>query len=153
MYCYCTWCTTNFSKVTEIQSLCNRNLRLIFQRHPCNNIDDIYKKFAILTVRDKFKFEICCFVYKFLYRRYTDCFSNFFQRSSEVHSRRTRQSNNLNLPLFKKSTSNQSIKLVFVVLPSHSLGLWAFAPASHSQGNRLQYSKQFFHVKATYSTC
>ena len=78
IYCITTWCTTNFSKITEIQSLCNRILRLIFHRNPHDNINDIYKKFAILKVKDKFKFEICCFVYKFLHRMLPDCFNNFF---------------------------------------------------------------------------
>ena len=101
-YCITTWCNTNFSKITEIQRLCNRILRLIFHRHPCDNIDDIYEKYAILKVSEKFKFEICCFVYKFHHRLLPDCFNNFFQRNSEVYSRQTRQSNNLHLPLFKK---------------------------------------------------
>ena len=91
-YCITTWCTTNFSKVTEIQSLCNRILWLIFHRNPRDNIDDIYKKFAIVKVKDKFKFKICCFIYKFLYRMLPDCFNNFFQFNSEIHSRQTRQS-------------------------------------------------------------
>ena len=115
-YCITTWCITNFSKVTEIQNLRNRILRLIFHRNPRDNIDDIYKKFAILKVRDKFKFEISCFVYKFLHRMLPDCLNNFFLLNSEIHFRQTRQSNNLHLPLFKKSTCKQSIKLVGVKL-------------------------------------
>ena len=115
-YCITTRCTSNFSKVTEIQSLYNRILRLIFHRNPRDNINDIYKKFAILKVRDKFKFEICCFVYKFLHRMLPHCFNNFFHLNSEIHSRQTRQSNNLHLPLFKKSACKRSIKLVGVKL-------------------------------------
>ena len=95
--------------------MCNRILRLIFHRNPRDNID-IYKKFAILKVREKFKFEICCFVYKFLRRMLPDCYNNFFQLNSEIHSRQTRQSNNLHLPLFQKSTCKQSIKLAGVKL-------------------------------------
>ena len=111
-YCITTWCNTNFSKITEIQRLYNKTLWLIFHRHPCDNIDDIYKKYAMLKVSDKFKFAICCFVYKFHHRLLPDCFNNFFQRSSEVYSRQTRQSSNLHLPLFKKSICKQSIKFV-----------------------------------------
>ena len=108
-YCITTRCTTIFSKVTEIQSLCNRILRLICRRNPRDNINDIHKIFAILEVRDKFKFEICYFVYKFLHRMLPHCLNNFFQRNSKVHSRQTRQSNNLHLPLFKKTlASSQS---------------------------------------------
>ena len=101
-YCITKWCTTNFSKITEIQSLCYRILRLIFHRNPRDNIDDFYKKFVILKVRDKFKFEICCFANKFLHRMLPDCCNNFFQLNSEIHSRQTRQSNNQHLPLFQK---------------------------------------------------
>ena len=94
-YCITTWCNTNFSKITEIQRLCNRILQLSFHRHPRNNIDNIYKKYAILKVSDKFKFEICCFVYKFHHRLLPDCFNNFFQgnffldKQGEVYSRQT----------------------------------------------------------------
>ena len=84
-YCITTWCKTNFSKITEIQRLCNRILWLIFHRHQRDNTD-ICKKYAILKVSDKFKFEICCFVYKFHHRLLPDCFNNFFQRKSEVYS-------------------------------------------------------------------
>ena len=115
-YCITTWCNTNFSKTTEIQTLCNKILRLIFHRHPRDNIDDIYKNYAILKVSDKFKFEICCFVYKFDLRLLPDCFNNFFQRNSEVNSQQTRQSNNLHLPLFKKNICKHSIKFVGVKL-------------------------------------
>ena len=104
-YCITTWCNTYFSKINEIQRLCNRIFRLIFHRHSRDNID-IYKKYAILNVSDKFKFKICCFVYKFHHRLLPYCFNNFFQRNSEVYSRQTRQSNYLHLPLFKKSICN-----------------------------------------------
>ena len=94
----------------------HRIIYLYYHRHPRDNIDDICKKYAILKVSDKFKFEICCFVYKFHHRLLFDCFNNFFQRNSEVYSRQIRQSNNLNLPLFKKSICKQSIKFVGVKL-------------------------------------
>ena len=133
-YCITTWCITNFSKVTETQSLCNRILRLIFHRNPRHNIN-IYKKFAILKVRDKFKFEICCLVYKFLHRMLPDCFNNFFHLNSEIYSRQTRQSNNLHLPLFKKSTCKQSIKLV-------GIKLWSEIPNEIKQSKNLAQFKK-----------
>ena len=105
-YCIITWCNTNSSKIPQLQSLCNRILRLIFRRHSHDNIDDIYKKYALLKIRDKFKFEICCLVYKFLHQMLPCCFNNFFQRNDEVHSCRTRQSNNLHPPHFKKASAN-----------------------------------------------
>ena len=115
-YCITTWSNTHFSKITEIQRICNRILRLILHHYRRDNIDDIYKKYAILKVNDKFKFEIWCFVYKFHHRLLPDCFNNFFQCNSEVYSRQTRQSNNLHLPQFKKSICKQSIKFVGVKL-------------------------------------
>ena len=115
-YCITTWCNTNFSKISKLQNLCNRILRLIFHRCARDNIDDIYKKFAILKIKDKFKFEICCLVYKFLHQLLPACFNKFFQRNSEIHSRRTRQSNDLHLPLFRKSICKQSLKFVGVKL-------------------------------------
>ena len=57
-YCITTWCNTNSSKIPQLQSLCNRILRLIFRRHSHDNIDDIYKKYALLKIRDKFKFAV-----------------------------------------------------------------------------------------------
>ena len=64
-----------------------------------------------------------------------DCLNNFFQLNSEIHSRQTRQSNNLHLPLFKNSTCKQSIKLVGVKL-------WNEIPNENKQSKNLAQFKK-----------
>ena len=65
-----------------------------------------------------------------------NCFNNFFQLNSEIHSRQTKQSNNLHLPLLKKSTCKQSIKLVGVKI-------WNEIPNEIKQSKNLaQFTKR-----------
>ena len=115
-YCITMWCATNFSKITKIQSLCNRILRLIFHRNPRDNIDDIYKKFAILKVRDKFKFEICRFVYTFLHRMLPDCFNSFFSLTQKFIPVKPDNQTTCTFLYLKKALANSQIKLVGVKL-------------------------------------
>ena len=64
-----------------------------------------------------------------------DYFNNFFQLNSEIHSRQTRQSNNLHLLLFKKSTRKQSIISVGVKL-------WNEIPNEMKQSKNLAQFKK-----------
>ena len=46
-YCITTWCNSNSALTSKLQGLFNRILRLIFYRHPQENINDIYKNLAL----------------------------------------------------------------------------------------------------------
>ena len=114
-YCITTWCDSNSALTSKFSCLYNRILRLIFYRHLQENIHDIYKNRGLLKVKDRYKAEICSQIYKFLHQiiqMLPECFNNFFQRNSDAHSRRTRQSKNLHPPLFKKTICKQFIKVL-----------------------------------------
>ena len=134
-YCTTTWCNINSALTSKLQGLFNRIFRLIFYRHPQENINDIYKNLALLKVKDKYKFEVCCLTYKFLHQMLPECFNNFFQRNSDAHSRRTRQSDNLHPPLFKKTICMQSIKYCGVKL-------WNDLPQGIKQSKNLAQFKR-----------
>ena len=108
-YCISTWCTLNVTLVSSLQSLCNKILRVIFYQTNRANIDDLYKKYKILKIIDRYKFEVCCFVYKYFHKLLPTCFNNIFQFNSQICSRQTRSSNFLRSPFFTKTICRQAI--------------------------------------------
>ena len=102
-YCISTWCTSNVTLVCSLQSLCNKILRVIFYQNNCANVDDLYKKYKILRIIDRYKFEVGCFVYKYFQKLLPTCFNNIFQFNSRIYSRQIRSFNLLRPPFFTKT--------------------------------------------------
>ena len=51
----------NVTLVSSLQSLCNKILQVSCYRNNRANIDDLYKKYKILKIIDRYKFDVCCF--------------------------------------------------------------------------------------------
>ena len=110
-YCISSWCTSNVTLVFSLQSLCNKILRVIFYRNNRANFADLYKKYKykILKIIDRYKFEVCCFVYKYFHKLLLTCFNNIFQYNFQICSRQTLSSNLLCPPFFTKTICRQAI--------------------------------------------
>jgi len=108
-YCNSTWCTANYSLISCLQTFCNKILRIIFHRNKRVHVDDLYKKYGILKIVDRYKFEVCCFVYKYFNNILSACFHKSFQANSEICFRHTRQSDQLRVPFVAKTICRQSI--------------------------------------------
>ena len=135
-YCISIWCTSNATLVSSLQSLCNKILRVIFYRNNRANIDDLYKKYKILKIIDRYKFEVCCFVYKYFHKLLPTCFNNTFQFNSQICSRQTRSSNLLRPPSFTKTVCRQAISyrgaLYWNELPSDIKSSTTFQKFKHN---------------------
>ena len=115
-YCISTWCTSNAILVSSLQSLCKKILRVIFYRNNCANIDNLYKKYKILKIIDRYKFEVCCFVYKYFHKLLPTCFNNIFQFNSQICSRQTRSSNLSSSVFYQNYLSSSHIILRCFIL-------------------------------------
>lgn len=115
-YCITTWHAGNTTLLEKIQKLCNRILKIIFNREHSSELNEILKKHSILKVGDVYKLHISCFVFKYLHNQLPQCFDGIFSKNSSVSSRNTRQINNLRLPLFKKSVCQKSISYIGVTI-------------------------------------
>ena len=84
-------------------------LQIFFYYTNHANIDDLHKKYKILKIIDRYKFEVCCFVYKYFHKLLPTCFNNTFQFNSKICSRQTRSSNLLHPSLFTKTICHSAI--------------------------------------------
>ena len=108
-YCISTWCTSNVTLASSLQSSCNKILQVIFYRNNCANIDDLYKKYKILKIIDRYKFEVCCFADKYFHKLLPTCLNNIFQFSLQICSNQTQNSNLLRPMFFTKTICCQAI--------------------------------------------
>ena len=108
-YCITTWHAGNAVLLNQIQKQCNKIVRSIFHRDKFSKVDDVYRNYDILQVNDLLKFHVACFMYKHVHNQLPPCFENIFLQTCNIRSCQTRQSNNLYLPLYKKSVCQQTI--------------------------------------------
>jgi len=62
-----------------------------------------------LKIVERYKFEVCCFLYKYFHNILPACFHKSFQANSEICLCRTRQSDQLRVPFVAKTICRQSI--------------------------------------------
>ena len=72
-------------------------------------VDNLYKKYKILKIIDRYKFEVCCFVYKYFHKLPPTWFYNTFQFNSQICSCQMRSSNLLRPPFFTKIVCRRAI--------------------------------------------
>ena len=108
-YCISSSCTSSVTLVFNLQSLRNKILRVIFCQNNRANVNDLYQKYKILKIINRYKFEVCCFVYKCFHKLLPTCFNNIFQINLQICSRQMRISNLLRPPFFTKTIFRQAI--------------------------------------------
>ena len=108
-YCITTWHAGNATLLNQIQKQCNKIIQSKSFCDKFSKVDDVYRNYGILQVNDLFKYLVACFVYKHVNNQLPSCFENVFLKTCKIRSHQTRQSNNLYLPLYKKSVCQQTI--------------------------------------------
>ena len=75
----------------------------------------IKQEFSILPIHKLNIYQICLFIHKFIYRNQDlpESFQSLFTHSFNVHSHRTRHSNNNNLSLTFSSTSHHQFSMSY----------------------------------------
>ena len=108
-YCITTWHAGSAVLLNQIQKQSYKIIRSIFHRDKFSKVHDVYRNYGILQVYDLFKFHVACFVYNHVNNQLPPCFENIFLKTCDNRSCQTRQSNNLYLPLYKRSVCQQTI--------------------------------------------
>ena len=63
-YCISNWCFGNSTLITELQQICNKFLRMVFEFPYCSNINGIMKQCNILKINQLYKLKTASLMFK-----------------------------------------------------------------------------------------
>ena len=132
-----TWANTYKSRLTQLNVLNNKAVRLITFSHFQAHAPPLYKSLGILQLKDIVFIQIALFMYDYLNNHLPQAFQNYFMSSSETHSYETRYAGNLNYYLPNVNTNFGKFSLKFL-----GPKIW-----SCIDGNIKQSSRSFFVKK------
>ena len=95
------WNYGNITVVKKMQQLCNKFISFINYKTP--------KHYKFLTVNELQILTTGIFMFKLHYRNLPDMFLSLFQRSEQVHTLSTHNSNSLHHPYFSKTVTNNQL--------------------------------------------
>ena len=107
-YCITNWCFGNESKVQEIQRICNKFIRLVFNLKRHDSVKMIMKQNGQLNIKQMYQIELAIFMYKTVKKSHPNALQNLFQTKP---SRISTRSNSLFIsPAYGLTVCQQSIK-------------------------------------------
>ena len=64
--CYCTtnWCFGNETRIHQLQSICNKFIRLVFGLKKRDSVKNVMKQNGLLTIEQVYHVELAIFMYK-----------------------------------------------------------------------------------------
>ena len=113
LYGIITWGSTFSAYLHRLQILQNKVVRAVVGAHYHDSAKPIFANLQMFQIDDLFKFEIAIFVFKWNRKSVPISFSNFFEKTSDVSKRITRQSSkssNLYIPRYRSNRLRRSIK-------------------------------------------
>ena len=107
-YCITNWCFGNESKVQELQRICNKFIRLVFNLKRHDSVKMIMKQNGLLNIKQIYQVELAIFMYKTVKKSHPIALQNLFQSKP---SRISTRSNSLYIsPAYRLTVCQQSIK-------------------------------------------
>ena len=107
-YCIANWWFGNESKVQEIQRICNKFIRLVFNLKRHDSVKIIMKQNGLLSIKQIYQVELAIFMYKTVKKSHPIALQSLFQSKP---SRISTRSNSLYIsPACRLSVCQQSIK-------------------------------------------
>ena len=107
-YCITNWCFGNESKVRELQRICNKFIRLVFNLKRHDSVKMIMKQNGLLNIKQIYQVELAIFMYKTVKKSHPIALQNLFQSKP---SRISTRSNSLYIfPAYRLTVCQQSIK-------------------------------------------
>ena len=109
-YCITNWFHGNLTIVNQLQSICNKFIRIAFSLANKDDILPFMKQHNLLTIKDIFEHDVAVFMYKYHQRALPSAFDNMFQ--SKTSSIRTRSNSQLIPTFYHNTISQQSIRYI-----------------------------------------
>ena len=111
-FCITNWCFGNKTIINQLQCICNKFIRMIFNLPRFECTQSVMAKNSLLTIDKLYRYEIALFMFKFHMKQFPSAFSDIFlMKKYSIGSR-----NNSSRPIIpmacRISLSQQSIRYV-----------------------------------------
>ena len=116
-YCSTVWSNTSTENIRKLQLVQNYACRIVTVLKKYDHISEALKSLNRLNVKEKLLFNDLIMVYKCMNNLTPDYLRKRFQRLSEIHSRDTRQKNNLSLPKCRLTSGQRAFSFCGAKIP------------------------------------
>ena len=107
-YCITNWCFGNESKIQQLQRICNKFIRLVFNLKRRESVRTIMKENGLLTIKQMYQVELAIFMLRTVKKNHLTVLQNLFQSKSSRIS--TRSNSHYISPAYRLTVCQQSIK-------------------------------------------
>ena len=108
LYCSSVWSNTSKKNIKKLQLLQNFAARIVLGLRKYDHISDGLKTLGWLDINQKLRFNDCVMMYKCLNKSAPAYLSQRFKKRSQIHSRTTRNCNDLELSKCRLATGQRS---------------------------------------------
>ena len=109
-YCILIWGSAYSVHLKSIVTLQKKIIRIISGVKPSTHTVPLFENLKILTIEEVFYYSVSMFMYKFVKKKLPAIFDDSFRYSSDLHGYPTRISKSINVPLYKSSRRQRTIK-------------------------------------------
>ena len=107
-FCITNWCFGNESKIQQLQHICNKFIRLVFNLKRRESVRTIMKENGLLTIKQMYQVELAIFMFRTVKKNHLTVLQNLFQSKSSRIS--TRSNSHYISPAYRLTVCQQSIK-------------------------------------------
>ena len=118
-YCICVWGNTCNSYLSPLVKLQKKAVRVISGAGRLDHTDPLFKELRILRVKEVYAYSLQLILYRFYHSLLPGVFSDFFMVNNSVHSYRTRQADQMHVPLLRSKQASLSIRKIGVRSYNH----------------------------------
>ena len=87
-YCITNWCFGNESKMQQLQRICNKFIRLVFNLKRRESVRTVMKENGLLTIKQMYQVELAIFMSRTVKKTHPTVLQNLFQsKSSRILTR------------------------------------------------------------------
>ena len=109
-FCITNWCFGNKTIINQLQCICNKFIRMIFNLPRFESTQSVMAKNSLLTIDKLYRYEIALFMFKFHMKQLPSAFSDIFLMKK--YSIGSRNNSNIIPMACRISLSQQSIRYV-----------------------------------------
>ena len=72
-YCITSWCFGNESQIQELQRICNKFIRLVFNLKRRESVRTVMKENGLLTIKQMYQVELAIFMFGTVKKKSSNC--------------------------------------------------------------------------------